>query len=96
MVISDDISMAAAEGAGSIGARISAHRDAGCDLVLVCKPDVVEEALAANADTPPCDPAKVATLRGGVAQTWDKLIDNPQRDRFLSRITALNAPAVAS
>lgn len=96
VVLSDDISMAAAVGAGSIGARISAHREAGCDLVLVCKPDVVEEALAANADTPPCDPAKVATLRGGVAQTWDKLIDNPQRDRFLARITALNASAVAS
>jgi hypothetical protein len=30
-----------------------------------------------------------------VAQTWDKLIDNPQRDRFLSRIAALNAQAVS-
>ena len=94
VVMSDDISMAAAEGVGGIGARISAHRDAGCDLVLVCKPDIVAEAIASHADTPPCDPAKVATLRGGVAQAWDKLIDNPQRDRFLSRITALNAPAV--
>jgi beta-N-acetylhexosaminidase len=38
----------------------------------------------------------VARLRGGIAQTWDKLVDNPQRDRFLARITPLNAPAVAS
>jgi beta-N-acetylhexosaminidase len=95
VVMSDDISMAAAEGAGNIGARISAHRDAGCDLVLVCKPDVVAEAIASQDKTTPCASAKVATLRGGIAQTWDKLIDNPQRDRFLSRITALNAPAVS-
>jgi beta-N-acetylhexosaminidase len=87
--------MAAAEGAGSIAARIKAHRDAGCDVVLVCKPDIVDEAIAAHADTPPCDPAKIAALRGGIAQTWDKLIDNPQRDRFLARITALNTPVVA-
>jgi beta-N-acetylhexosaminidase len=96
VVMSDDISMAAAEGAGSVAARIKAHRDAGCDIVLVCKPDIVDEALAAHADIAPCDPVKVARLRGGIAQTWDKLVDNPQRDRFLARITPLNAPAVAS
>jgi beta-N-acetylhexosaminidase len=96
VVMSDDISMAAAEGAGSIAARITAHRDAGCDIVLVCKPDIVDEALAAHADTPPCDPTKVATLRGGIAQSWDKLVDNPQRDRFVARVTALNVSAVPS
>jgi beta-N-acetylhexosaminidase len=96
LVMSDDISMAAAEGAGSIGARITAHRDAGCDIVLVCKPEIVDEALAAHDGAPPCDPSKIARLRGGVAQPWDKLIDNPQRDRFLSRIAALNAQVVSS
>ena len=89
VVFSDDISMAAAEGAGSIGARISAHRDAGCDLVLVCKPDVVGEALAAHARSTPCDAAKVSSLRGSAAQTWDDLVDNPQREKFLARIAAL-------
>ena len=93
VVISDDISMAAAEGVGGIGARIAAHRDAGCDIVLVCKPDIVEEALVSHADSPPCDAAKVASLRGGVAQPWHKLLDNPQRDRFLSRIAALDSAA---
>ncbi len=43
-VISDDISMAAAGAAGSVGERVQAHLDAGCDLVLACFPDVVEEA----------------------------------------------------
>ena len=93
VVFSDDISMAAAEGAGSIGARISAHRDAGCDLVLVCKPDVVDEALLAHAQSTPCDAAKVASLCGSAAQTWDDLVDNPQRDKFLARIAALTEPS---
>ncbi len=90
VVFSDDISMAAAEGAGSIGARIAAHRDAGCDLVLVCKPDVVNEALAAHAKSTPCDGAKVSRLLGSAAQSWDDLVDNPQRDKFLARIGALH------
>jgi beta-N-acetylhexosaminidase len=95
VVFSDDISMAAAEGAGGIGARIDAHRNAGCDLVLVCRPEVVPEALASQRDAAPCDPAHAATLRGGIAQTWRELIDNPQRDRFIARITALDTKAAA-
>jgi len=91
VVFSDDISMAAAESAGGIGARITAHRDAGCDLILVCKPDIVPEALAAHRQTPPCDPARVAALRGTVASTWESLLDNPQRGRFVARVTALEA-----
>lgn len=96
VVFSDDISMAAAEGAGGIGARISAHRDAGCDLVLVCKPDAVEEALAAHAQSAPCDAAKVASLRGAGAQTWEELLDNPQRDKFLARIASLAEASVST
>jgi beta-N-acetylhexosaminidase len=89
VVFSDDISMAAAESAGGIAARIAAHRDAGCDLVLVCKPDIAPAALDAVRDAAPCDPARVATLRGGVAANWDALCDNPQRDRFAKRLATL-------
>jgi beta-N-acetylhexosaminidase len=89
VVFSDDISMAAAESAGGIGARIKAHREAGCDLVLVCKPDVVAEALATQVGVVPCDPARVATLRGTLASSWQSLRDNPQRNRFVARVTAL-------
>jgi beta-N-acetylhexosaminidase len=95
VVFSDDISMAAAEGAGSIGARIDAHRDAGCDLVLVCKPEIVSEAIATQRGRAPCPGAMVASLLGRVAQTWPDLIDNPQRTRFVARITALDAKAAA-
>jgi len=94
VVISDDISMAAAEGAGGIGARIAAHVKAGCDLVLVCRPDVVPEALAAHRGSRPCDPARVAGLCGAAAARWDELIANPQYRRYLERVLALAPDAV--
>ncbi len=89
VVISDDISMAAAESAGGIGARIAAHRQAGCDLVLVCKPDVVPEALLSQRDRVPCDQAQVTRLCGTLGSTWQALLDNPQRDRFIARLNTL-------
>jgi beta-N-acetylhexosaminidase len=47
VVFSDDIGMAAAFSAGGIKARIDDHLDAGCDVVLVCSPKLVEESLRA-------------------------------------------------
>jgi len=47
VVFSDDIGMAAGAGVGGIKARIDAHLDAGCDVVLVCHPELVEESLQA-------------------------------------------------
>ncbi|MEI7038205.1 beta-N-acetylhexosaminidase [Fulvimonas yonginensis] len=90
IVVSDDISMAAAGAAGGIGARVKAHLAAGCDLVLACFPDVVEEAIAAL--PPVADDAleRLAPLRGAIGATWEGLLDNPQRDRFIARITALD------
>jgi beta-N-acetylhexosaminidase len=46
VIFSDDIGMAAADTAGGVPARVSAHLDAGCDVVLVCAPALVREALA--------------------------------------------------
>ena len=33
--------------------------------------------------------ARVASLLGTVAPTWQALLDNPQRERFVARVTAL-------
>ena len=90
-VISDDISMAAAGAAGDVAGRVHAHLDAGCDLVLACFPNVVDEAIAAVRGRAAAAPERLAALRGAVASTWDGLLDNPQRDRFIARITALHA-----
>jgi beta-N-acetylhexosaminidase len=89
-VIGDDIGMAAAESIGGIAARIEAHLLAGCDLLLACNPSIVPEALAASRHAPPCDPEHIARLQGAVAQTWDALVSNPQRDAFVARVTALD------
>ena len=89
-VISDDISMAAAGAAGSVGERVQAHLDAGCDLVLACFPNVVDEAIAAMQGHVTGLPPQLAALRGALGAGWASLADNPQRDRFVARITALN------
>ncbi|MEP6897156.1 MAG: beta-N-acetylhexosaminidase [Rhodanobacter sp.] len=89
-VISDDISMAAAGAAGSVGERVLAHLAAGCDLVLACFPDVVEEALVAVRDSSRMLPPQLAALRGELTAGWAGLADNPQRDRFAARVTALH------
>jgi beta-N-acetylhexosaminidase len=73
VVFSDDIGMAAAFSAGGIKQRIDAHLDAGCDVVLVCHPQLVEESLAAvqgrTLDTTVC-----ASLMGRGAMGWDSLL----------------------
>ena len=92
IVISDDISMAAAGAAGGVGARVKAHLAAGCDLVLACFPDVVEEAIAALPPLADNAMERLAPLRGAIGATWEGLLDNPQRDRFIARVTALHEP----
>lgn len=89
--ISDDISMAAAGVAGGVAERVHGHLEAGCDLVLACFPDVVDQAIAAVAHRTPSHPERLVALRGAIGASWDNLTDNPQRDRFVARITALDA-----
>ncbi|HUB89037.1 MAG TPA: beta-N-acetylhexosaminidase [Dyella sp.] len=90
-VISDDISMAAAGVAGGVAERVHAHLEAGCDLVLACFPDVVEQAIAAMPMPSVASVQRIAALRGAVGSTWASLLDNPQRDQFVARVTALNS-----
>ena len=89
-VISDDISMAAADTAGSIGERVQAHLAAGCDLVLACFTDAVPAALAVMLAASSTLPPPLVALRGALGASWAGLVDNPQRARFVVRVTALN------
>ena len=73
VVFSDDIGMAAAFSAGGVKARIGAHLDAGCDVVLVCHPDLVEESLAAVAGRK-LNTAALIGLIGRGAMGWDGLL----------------------
>jgi beta-N-acetylhexosaminidase len=73
VVFSDDIGMAAAFSAGGVKARIDAHLDAGCDVVLVCHPDLVDESLAAVAGRK-LNTAALIGLIGRGAMGWDGLL----------------------
>ena len=73
VVFSDDIGMAAAFSAGGVRARIDAHLDAGCDVVLVCHPELVDESLRA-VEGRQLNTAALTGLIGRGALGWDGLL----------------------
>ena len=77
VVISDDIGMAAAESAGGIGARLLAHLQAGCDIVLVCTPALVPEALAALPEGQQARSETLARLAARRHPDWLALAADP-------------------
>ena len=77
VIFSDDIGMAAAFSAGGVKQRIDAHLDAGCDVVLVCHPELVEESLAAVRDRA-LRPEALAPRMGRAAPAWDALRAEPR------------------
>lgn len=90
-VFSDDVGMAAAESAGTLSARVAAHLDAGCDLVLVCSPALVDESIEAASGRAPCAPERLSALCGTVASTWESLHDNPQHAAFAAALQTLES-----
>lgn len=95
VVFSDDIGMAAAGTAGGIKDRIDAHLDAGCDVVLVCHPESVEEALRAVEGR--ALPSMALTgLIGRGALGWDALLAGDRHawaQRELAQVPAAGADA---
>lgn len=89
VAFSDDIGMAAAESAGGIQARIDAHLDAGCDVVLVCAPTLVEDSLKACDHRGPANTAALTGLMGRGALGWQGLLADARRPAIQS---ALGAP----
>lgn len=73
VVFSDDIGMAAAHGVGGVRTRVLAHLDAGCDVVLVCHPELVAESLDAVRDRR-LNTAALLGLVGRGALGWDGLL----------------------
>jgi beta-N-acetylhexosaminidase len=86
VVFSDDIGMAAAFSAGGIKARIDAHLDAGCDVVLVCHPELVTESLAAVAGRK-LNTMALAGLIGRGAMGWDGLLAETRYGHAQSRLS---------
>lgn len=88
VAFSDDIGMAAAESAGGIKARIDAHLDAGCDVVLVCAPALVEDSLNACDGRGPANTAALAGLMGRGALGWQGLLADARRPAIQSALGA--------
>ena len=88
VVFSDDIGMAAAHGVGGIQARVDAHLDAGCDVVLVCHPELVEESLAA-VEGRRLNTMALAGLVGRGALGWDGLLADARYDSAQARLGGL-------
>ncbi len=88
VVFSDDIGMKAAFSAGGVKARIDAHYDAGCDVVLVCHPELVEESLQA-VESRALNTAAVIGLIGRGAMGWDGLLADDRYGNARSRIEGL-------
>ena len=95
VVFSDDIGMAAAGAVGGIKARIDAHLDAGCDVVLVSHPQQVEEALAAM-DGRSCNTLSLIGLIGRGALAWEGLLADARHTDAQQRLNGVRAPELNS
>ena len=95
IVFSDDIGMAAAESAGGIQARIDAHLDAGCDIVLVCAPTIVAEAIEAVSTREPVARSRWGTLLARVQPGWAALVEAEAFQQTRAALAALRQETVA-
>jgi beta-N-acetylhexosaminidase len=90
IVFSDDIGMAAAHSAGGVGARIGAHLDAGCDVVLVSHPQLVDEALDAVQGRR-LNTMALAGVIGRGALGWDGLLADARHADTQARLSRVRA-----
>ncbi|MBA3487525.1 MAG: beta-N-acetylhexosaminidase, partial [Lysobacter sp.] len=89
VAISDDIGMAAAFSAGGIKQRVDLHLDAGCDVVLVCHPELVEASLAA-VEGRELNTMALTGLIGRGAMGWDGLIADARHQDGRARLEGLS------
>ena len=93
VVFSDDIGMKAAFSAGGIKSRVDAHLDAGCDVVLVCQPELVGESLAAMQGRKLNTMALIGLIGRG-AMAWDGLLAETRYGQAQSRLMGESGGAV--
>jgi hypothetical protein len=92
VVFSDDIGMAAAHSAGGTKARVEAHLDAGCDVVLVCHPQMVEDALHALEGRKSNTMALIGLIGRG-ALGWDGLLADNRHGEAKARMASVPVAA---
>ncbi|WDS36156.1 beta-N-acetylhexosaminidase [Pseudoxanthomonas sp.] len=92
VVFSDDISMAAAHSAGGVAQRVALHLDAGCDVVLACHPEVVEDALRA-VEGRSLNTAALIGLIGRGPRAWEGLLADTRYEPALARLPSSKGTA---
>jgi beta-N-acetylhexosaminidase len=70
LVISDDLDMVGAGPAGGLRERVDRSLEAGCDAVLVCRPESARALLSDGAEWPSAD--RLETLHGRAMATLDE------------------------
>lgn len=88
-VISDDIGMVAGAAVGAVAERLRLHRDAGCDLILVCQPELVESALSSAAAPDRSALRRVERLRAKPRRAVLAEVSSPAWQRRRDRLSAL-------
>jgi beta-N-acetylhexosaminidase len=91
VIFSDDLSMAAAEEAGSFGERALAARAAGCDMVLVCndREGVIEVIDNANITQSKASSLRLKAMKGRSAMNRSALLDSQQWSERVDAMTSL-------
>ncbi|MDJ0652751.1 MAG: beta-N-acetylhexosaminidase [Xanthomonadales bacterium] len=86
IVISDDLGMRAAEQAGSFSQRIIASLEAGCDLVLVCRPSDVEQTMACEL---PRWQSRAHGLGGRNRLVWEEFSNSTERAAMVAALAPI-------
>ena len=74
-------------GVGGVAARIDAHLDAGCDVVLVCPPALVAESLRRDGSPPGlATPPPWLRCWGAAPRGWDGLLAEARYDEARSTL----------
>jgi beta-N-acetylhexosaminidase len=94
VIFSDDIGMAAATSAGGVAARIDAHLDAGCDVVLVCAPSLVADSLKAMDRRSPLNSTALTELMAKQTRGWDGLRAEARYDGVRTALSGPDFPVI--